>query len=112
MKPHFRFDPKTQILRIIPEPIPEQTYLGVVGCYIERPIKDLINERWIFRYTMALSKITVANVRGKFKGTNLFGGGSVNADDFMQQGISERDALEVELKRDMEDITPPMFFLG
>jgi hypothetical protein len=112
MKPHFRFDPKSQILRIIPEPIPEQTYLGIVGCYIERPIKDLINERWIFRYTLALSKMTVANVRGKFKGTNLFGGGSVNADDFMSQGQAERDALEQELKRDLEDVTPPMFFLG
>ena len=110
--PHFRFDPKNQILRIIPEPIPEQTYLGIVGCYIERPIKDLINERWIFRYTAALSKITVANVRGKFNGTNLFGGGSVNSSDFMTQGIAERDALENELKNLNEDITPPMFFLG
>lgn len=112
MTPHYRFDPKSQIIRIIPEPIPEQTYLGVVGCYIERPIKDLINERWIARYVLALSKITVGNVRGKFNGTNLFGGGSVNAGDFMSQGIQERDALEVELKRDMEDITPPTFFIG
>jgi hypothetical protein len=112
MTPHFRFDPKSQILRIIPEPIPQQTYMGVVGCYIERPIKDIINERWIFRYAMALSKISVANVRGKFGGTNLFGGGSVNYSDFMNQGIQERDALEAELKNSMEDQTPPMFFLG
>lgn len=112
MTPHFRFDPKTQILRIIPEPIPEQTYLGVVGCYLERPIKDLINERWIARYTLALCKITVGNVRGKFGGTNLFGGGSVNYNDFMSQGIAERDTLEAELKQQLEDITPPMFFLG
>jgi len=112
MTPHFRFDPKNQILRIIPEPIPEQTYLGIVGCYIERPIKDIINERWVYRYTLALSKITVANVRGKFNGTNLMGGGSVNYSDFMQQGITERDALENELKNLSEDVTPPMFFLG
>jgi hypothetical protein len=112
MTPHFRFDSKSQILRILPEPIPEQTYLGVVGCYIERPIKDIINERWIFRYSMALTKISVANVRGKFSGTNLFGGGSINYSDFMNQGIQERDALESELKSSMEDQTPPMFFLG
>ena len=112
MTPHFRFDPKSQILRIIPEPIPQQTYMGVVGCYIERPIKDIINERWIFRYAMALTKMSVANVRGKFGGTNLFGGGSVNYSDFMNQGIQERDALEAELKNSMEDQTPPMFFLG
>jgi hypothetical protein len=112
MTPHFRFDPKSQILRIIPEPIPEQSYLGIVGCYLERPIKDIINERWVFRYSMALTKITVANVRGKYTGTNLFGGGSVNYGDFMNQGTSERDALEAELKNSAEDVTPPMFFIG
>jgi hypothetical protein len=112
MTPHFRFDPKNQILRILPEPIPEQTYMGVVGCYIERPIKDIINERWIYRYSLALSKITVANVRGKFSGTNLFGGGSVNYNDFMNQGVQERDALEIELKASYEDTNPSMFFLG
>lgn len=110
--PHYRFDPRTQILRIIPEPIPQNSYLGVVGCYLERPIKDLINERWIHRYVLALSKITVANVRGKFSGTGLFAGGSVNASDFMSQGITERDALEQELKQQNEDVTPPMWFIG
>jgi hypothetical protein len=112
MTPHFRFDPKNQILRIIPEPIPEQTYMGVVGCYIERPIKDIINERWVYRYALALSKITVGNVRGKYSGTNLFGGGQVNYNDFMSQGITERDALEAELKNTYEDVTGAMFFIG
>lgn len=112
MTPHFRFDPKNQLLKIIPEPIPEQSYMGIVGCYIERPIKDLINERWIFRYTTALSKLTVANVRGKYPGTNLFGGGSVNYADFQSQGLQERDTLEAELKTANEDLTPPMFFIG
>lgn len=112
MTPHYRFDPKNQILRIIPEPIPEQTYLGIVGCYLERPVKDLINERWIYRYALALSKITVGNVRGKFSGTNLFGGGQVNYSDFMSQGIQERDSLEQELKNTYEDVTGAMFFIG
>lgn len=112
MTPHYRFDPKNQILRIIPEPIPEQSYLGIVGCYIERPIKDLINERWIYRYSLALCKMIVGNVRGKYGGTNLFGGGSVNYSDFMSQGIAERDALEQELKNTYEDVTGAMFFIG
>ena len=112
MTPHYRFDPKNQILRIIPEPIPEQTYMGIVGCYLERPVKDLINERWIYRYSLALSKIVVGNVRGKFGGTNLFGGGTVNYQDFMSQGIQERDNLENELKNTYEDVTGAMFFIG
>jgi hypothetical protein len=110
--PHFRFDARTQILKIIPEPFPEFSYLGIVGCYIERPIKDLVKERWIQRYTLALSKITVATVRGKYPATNLFGGGTVNYQDFLSQGIAERDTLEAELKQGHEDANIPMFFLG
>jgi hypothetical protein len=112
MTPHYRFDAKKQILRILPEPIPEQSYLGAVGCYIERPIKDIINERWIFRYSTALTKIAVANVRGKYGNTNLFGGGTINYQDLMNQGLQERDALETELKNSYEDVTPSMFFIG
>lgn len=112
MTPHFRFDNRAQTLRIIPEPIPEQSYYGVVGCYIERPVKDVIRERWVFDYTLALTKISVANVRGKIKGTALFGNGTVNADDFMQQGIKEKEELEKELMNSYIDNNPPMFFLG
>lgn len=112
MTPHFRFDNRKQILRIIPEPIPEQSYYGVVGCYLERPIKDVISERWVFKYTLALTKIAVAHVRGKIKGTALMGGGTINADDFMQQGLKEKDELEKDLMTSYVDNNPPMFFLG
>lgn len=109
--PHFRFDNRTQVLKIIPEPIPEHSYLGVVGCYIERPIKDLVKERWIQRYVLALSKITVATVRGKIP-TTLFAGGTINYQDFQTQGIAERDTLEAELKNSYEDSIPAQFFIG
>jgi hypothetical protein len=79
MTPQFRFDPRTQTLRIIPEPKSNHTFLGVVGCYIERPIKDVIRERWVQKYALALVKIAIARVREKYTGTNLFGGGSVNS---------------------------------
>lgn len=110
--PQFRFDARTQVLRIIPEPYEAHSYLGIVGCYLERPIKDLVKERWVQRYVLALSKLSVANVRGKFPATNLFGGGTVNYQDFLQQGITERDTLEMELKNNYEDANLPMFFIG
>ena len=112
MTPHFRFDNRSQTLRIIPEPIPEQSYYGIVGCYIERPVKDIIRELWVHKYTLALTKISVANVRGKIKGTALFANGIVNADDFMQQGLKEKDELEKEIMSSYADNNPPMFFLG
>lgn len=108
---HFRFDPRTQILRLIPEPRDTHTYLGVVGCYVERPIKDLIRERWVQKYALALTKIAISRVREKYQGTNLFGGGSVNT-NLLAEGLKEKETLEAELMNSYQDTAPPTFFLG
>jgi hypothetical protein len=107
----FRFDSRTQVLRITPEPRPEHTFLGVVGCYIERPIKDVIRERWVQKYALALVKIAIARVREKYSGTNLFGGGSVNT-NLLAEGLKEKETLEQELMNSYQDNTPPTFFIG
>lgn len=112
LKEHIRFDPRTQLMRIIPEPRPNHTYMGVVGCYVERPIKDLILERWVQKYAYALTKITIARTREKFGGTNLFGGGSINASSLLSEGITEKEKLEQELMNSYQDATPAMFFLN
>jgi hypothetical protein len=111
MTDQFRFDARTQILRIIPEPRDTHTYLGVVGCYVERPVKDLIRERWVQKYALALSKISIARVREKFSGTNLFGGGSVNV-NLLAEGIKEKETLEQELMNNYQDTSPATFFIG
>lgn len=111
MIPQFRFDPRTQMLRIIPEPLETHTYLGVVGCYLERPIKDLIRERWVQKYALAQTKISIARVREKYTGTNLFGGGSVNA-GLLAEGLKEKETLEQELMNNLQDSVPAMFFVG
>ena len=108
----FRFDPRTQLLRILPEPRPEHTFLGVVGCYIERPIKDLIKERWVQKYTLALAKIMISRVREKFQGTNMFGGGQINSQTLLAEGIKEKETLEQELMSGYQDVAPPTFFIG
>lgn len=111
MTDQFRFDARTQLLRIIPEPRDTHTYLGVVGCYVERPIKDLIKERWVQKYTLALVKIEIARTREKFQGTNLFGGGSLNT-NLLAEGIKEKETLEQELMNSYQDNAPPTFFIG
>jgi hypothetical protein len=111
-KQHFRFDNRSQTLRIIPEPRESESYFGIVGCYIERPIKDLIKERWVYEYSRALTMIAVGNVRGKYSGTGLFGGGQVNGGDIRQQGITEKENLEKRLRTEYEDNMPSMFFVG
>ena len=112
MTPQFRFDNRTQVLRIIPEPSDNHSYLGIVGCYIERPIKDLIRERWVQKYTLALAKIEVARVREKFTGTNLFGGGQVNSQNLLSEGIKEKETLEQELMNSYQDTWPATWFIG
>lgn len=112
MTPHFRFDNKTQILKVIPEPRDDTSYLGVVGCYIERPIKDLIKERWVWKYSLALAKIEIARTREKFSGTSLFGGGSVNSQSLLAEGTADKEKLEIELMSSYADAMPMTFFIG
>lgn len=112
LKPYFRFYPDTQILKIIPEPNYTISYYGLIGCKVQKPIKDLVSQLWVFRYVTALTKISVGNVRGKYGGTNLFGGQTVNYQDFMTQGLKEKDELEKELMNNYVDTDPVRFFIG
>lgn len=111
MTAQFRFDPRSQLLRILPEPTSMHTYLGIVGCYVERPIKDVIRERWVQKYTLALAKITISRVREKFSGTNMFGGGQINS-QMLGEGLKEKETLEQELMNSYQDNLPPTFFIG
>jgi hypothetical protein len=112
MTDQFRFDSRTQILRILPEPRETHSFLGVVGCYVERPIKDIIRERWVQKYALALTKIGISRTREKYTGTNLMGGGSINSASILAEGLKEKETLEQELMNSYQDATPPTFFIG
>lgn len=113
--PLIRFDNRTQIMRIIPEPYDKQQYVGVVGCYVERPIKDLIAEPWIIEYTIALTSIALGRIYGKFTNMALpIGGGSINYGDLQQYGLKRKEELEKELYTGygLAETAPPSFFVG
>ena len=110
----IKFDPRTQYLVMHPSPSISRFY-GIISCYVERPLRDVIKEQWVYQYALALSKISVATVRSKYSGTALFGGGSINASDMMSQGLAERDRLEQKLYEGapgLGDADPPMFLVG
>ena len=75
----------------------------------------MISELWVYQYALALSKITVGMVRGKYQGVTLFGGGSLNA-SLLEQGMTEKAALEEKLyagaSSGLGDTEPPMFLVG
>lgn len=95
-KRSYEFDDRTQYMRIYPEPSTNVRFYGVISCYVERPIRDLIKEQWVYQYALALTKINVGHVRGKYSGVNLFGG-QVFTTDIMQQGLTEKEKLEQDL---------------
>ena len=115
LTPYIRFDPDTQIMKLIPEPSQVaggSVYLGLVGCKVQKPIKFLVSQLWVYRYTLALTKIAVGHVRTKFTGTNLFGGQTVNGSNLLTEGNAEREALEKEITTDQIDREPIKFFIG
>ena len=93
----IQFDERTQYMRITPQPkmgsSPSRFY-GAVSCYVERPLSDIIKEPWVYQYATALTKIAIGNVRGKYQNTALFGGGVINYNDLLSQGLKEKDTLE------------------
>jgi hypothetical protein len=112
MTDQFRFDSRTQILRIIPEPRDTHTYLGVVGCYVERPIKDLIQEKVVLKLAMGHVKVAIARVREKYAGTGMFGGGTINAATILAEGQQEIEKYQQEIKESYTWSNPTQFFIG
>ena len=97
-KRYFKFNPRTQYMTMMPEPLSGHArFYGVIGCYVEQPLQDVLKEPWVHQYATALSKIGVARVRGKYAGTNLFGGGSLNYSDLLNEGQTEKAELENKL---------------
>ena len=110
----FVFNPHTQYLRMYPEPNKGIQFYGVVACYIEKKIEDILHEPWILHYTAALTKIAIGRVRGKYSGTNLLGGGSLET-EILAEGKEEKDKLEQQLFEGVPgygDTDPPVFFVG
>ena len=113
-KRDIKFDPRTQYLQMYPQPGTDRFY-GVVSCFLERPIRDVIMEQWIYEYSLALSMITIGRVRGKFGQVALLGGGALNY-DMITKGEERKAELEGKLLEGaspgLGDADPPMFFVG
>lgn len=110
----LKFDPRTQYLTMYPQPGKSRFY-GVISCYVERPIRDLVKEQWVYQYALALSKITIGRVRSKFGSVALLGGGTLNY-DLLEEGKTEKTELERRLLEGaspgLGDADPVMFFVG
>lgn len=118
LKRTYTFDPRTQVLQITPAPGTSGStgkFYAIIACYVERPLRDIIKEQWVQQYALALTKINVGTIRGKYQGTTLFGGGQLDT-SMLAQGLIEKDKLEQQLftgaSPGFGDAMPPMFFMG
>jgi len=117
IKRSIKFNPDTQMLTMYPDPGSEGSvgqFYGIVSCYVEKPISNLMKEQWIQQYALALCKIMVGNIRGAYTNIPLFGGGTINYQDFLSQGLKEKEELERRLyegSAGLGDAPPPAFFL-
>jgi len=117
-RPYVRFDKRTQYMRLIPEPTAgsggsvRRSYIGVVGAWVEQPIAFIVQERWVLQYALALTKISLAHMRGKYGTVQLFGGGGPAAQDLMTQGMKEKEELEKELMEGAGEAEPSPWFIG
>ena len=114
VKRDIKFDPRTQYMQMYPQPGSDKFY-GVISCYLEKPIRNVIMEQWVYEYSLALSMITIGRVRGKFGSVNLLGGSALNY-DLLQEGQQKKAELEQKLldgaSPGLGDSDPTMFFVG
>jgi len=114
-KRSYSFDDRTQYLRMYPQPSSTTRFYGVICCYVERPIRDIIKEFWVYQYALALCKLTLANVRGKFGSVALFGGQVFDVTT-LREATNDKATLEKQLYEGAAaaggSADPPMFFIG
>lgn len=101
----------TKILKVTPMPTKNATGVLTVYTYWDHNIKTTIyNEVFIKNYALALTKITLGEIRSKYSGIALPGGGSLNGETLKNEGISERDHWLEELRN--WESEPYGFFIG
>ena len=109
---YFRFDPYTQYLRFTPEPRRLDPYLGLIGCYVEKPIRELLIERWIFEYALALTMVEIGRIRSKFN-LVMLSNVSLRGDEILNAGLQAKKELEEQLFRGTGWVeSQPVFMVG
>jgi len=108
----IHFDERTQYFRLMPQPKTARFY-GVISCYVERPLRDLIKEKWVLDYAVALSKIMWGRILTKINGVSMLGGGVLNGGEVLSEGVNEKEKLETFLiEGGYGDFQPISLFVG
>ena len=114
-KRDFNFNNRTQYLTLNPQPKPWQHFYGLLECWVEKPLKDVVMEPWVFDFALAVVKEMLGRVRSKWgDNSSLLGGGSLTGNALAQEGVQKQKELMDELiqKQAYGAATPMRFFIG
>lgn len=111
IKRDIHFDNRTQYLRLMPQP-KNNRFFGVLECYVERPLKDIVKEKWVLDYAVALCKIMWGRILTKVNGVQMLGGGTLNGGEVLSEGVNEKLALETFLIEGGFGYEPISMFCG
>ena len=92
----IHFDARSQYLKFYPQPKNTRFY-GVISCFVERPLRDIIKEKWVLEYSTALAKVMWGRILTKITNVSLLGGGNFSGDTILAEGLREKEALETML---------------
>ena len=75
----FNYNPRTQRLKLYPDPIQQnKTGFIILGVKIVPPEEDLVGELYVKRLALAKAKMILGKIRSKFTGVVLPGGASID----------------------------------
>ena len=126
----YQFNPKTQLLKLMPEPANSTTFDSssccsggqtinprsmqcyIVGVYLEPPVEQILSSYWIREYVLALAMTTLGRIRNTFGGVTLYGGATLQGADLVAKGEEKQKELLAELRDQLRYSAPPAFFIG
>ena len=109
----IEFNDRTQYLRMYPQPTDQTRFYGILSCYVERPLRDIIKEQWVYQYALCLCKQTLMMSRGKLGSIPMFGGQLFNT-NMLEAAQAEKEKLEENLMNGTGSsfTAPPIFMIG
>jgi len=106
------WDKYTKTLKITPKPT-KNNIIAMVEVYTLWDVNvqsSVFNEIWVKKYALAKTKVILGQIRSKYSGISLPGGGELNGPALVQEGTTEVERLE-ELILEFE--SPPLgFYVG
>jgi len=103
----FTYNNNTKILTVMPAPDADKRMF--LQIYTEEDEENILNEIFIKKYSIALSKISLGEVRSKYNSIQGFGGSiTLNGDALKNEGLTEKDLLEEDLILKFKYSRPPL----